>query len=303
MAPVSEEGNADAGIRPVGDHPDDQAYREEIQGSVADVLGRWGRSLDREPYEALPEHTWEQILAGVSAEQHRQGSGRRRILPGGRWTTPLVAASVVALALVLANTVIDRSGGDAPVVASDQTTTEMAATDSAAGSSGDAPAATSPNPQIVQAGFVPPARKVMALPESISSDNIASTVDEILEASGVDEPTDVLDMPEETWQPTPGGMTADAQTLRNCVTKVTKVATSQALLVLRANVNGLDAGLIVVPEFMVDMNKMKGMDSEAMRRMGRQMGVTKVYVVEPTCGMGAPDHDPTMLQVAFTLAP
>ena len=163
--------------------------------------------------------------------------------------------------------------------------------------------AASSGPQIVQAGFIPPAKKVMSLPEDISSDRLADTVDEILSASGVNEPTDVLDMPEETWQPTPGGMTADSQTLRNCITKITKVDTSQALLVLRANVNGFDAGIVVVPEFMVDMNKMRGMEADTMRRMGRQIGVTTIYVVEPTCGMGAPDHDPTMLQVAFTLAP
>jgi hypothetical protein len=73
--------------------------------------------------------------------------------------------------------------------------------------------------------------------------------------------------------------------------------------VVRAKVNGLDAGLIVVPEFMVDMNKMKDMDAQAMRRMGSQMGMTTVYLVEPTCGMGAPEHDPTLLRVAFSMTP
>ena len=163
--------------------------------------------------------------------------------------------------------------------------------------------ASTPSPQIVQAGFVPPAKKVMALNDDLSADSLADTVDEILEGVGVEEPTDVLAMPEESWQPTADGMTADPQVLRDCITKVTKVETSQALLVLRANVNGLDAGVIVVPEFMVDMNKMNGMDSDDMRRMGRQMAATKIYVVEPTCGMGAPDHDPTLLQVAFSLTP
>ena len=292
-------------IRPVGDGPDDPAYREEVQSDVAALLGRWGRGISAEPQpdseygdERVPADVWDRVLDGVQAERERAaaeeaGKGRR-ILPGGRWTTPLVAASAVALALVVGTTVLDRSGSQDPAVVAD-------APVSAEGSNDAAALATSPSPQIVQAGFVPPAKKVMALTDDLSADSIADTVDEILTGVGVEEPTDVLAMPEETWQPTGDGMTADPQVLRDCITKVTKVETSQALLVLRASVNGLDAGVIVVPEFMVDMNKMQGMDSEDMRRMGRQMAVTKIYVVEPTCGMGAPDHDPTLLQVAFSL--
>ena len=292
-------------IRPVGDGPDDPAYREEVQSDIAALLGRWGRGISAEPQpdseygdERVPADVWDRVLDGVQAERERAaaeeaGKGRR-ILPGGRWTTPLVAASAVALALVVGTTVLDRSGSQDPAVVAD-------APVSAEGSNDAAALAISPSPQIVQAGFVPPAKKVMALTDDLSADSIADTVDEILTGVGVEEPTDVLAMPEETWQPTGDGMTADAKVLRDCITKVTRVETSQALLVLRASVNGLDAGVIVVPEFMVDMNKMQGMDSEDMRRMGRQMAVTKIYVVEPTCGMGAPDHDPTLLQVAFSL--
>jgi len=292
-------------IRPVGDGPDDPAYREEVQSDIAALLGRWGRGISAEPQpdseygdERVPADVWDRVLDGVQAERERAaaeeaGKGRR-ILPGGRWTTPLVAASAVALALVVGTTVLDRSGSQDPAVVAD-------APVSAEGSNDAAALATSPSPQIVQAGFVPPAKKVMALTDDLSADSIADTVDEILTGVGVEEPTDVLAMPEETWQPTGDGMTADPQVLRDCITKVTRVETSQALLVLRASVNGLDAGVIVVPEFMVDMNKMQGMDSEDMRRMGRQMAITNIYVVEPTCGMGAPDHDPTLLQVAFSL--
>jgi len=288
--PVSDEG-----MRPVGEHSDDPAYSPEVQDAVAGLLGRWSRAVDRPSDVPMPEHVWERILAGIETEQET-ATTRRRVLPGGRWTTPLVAVSAVALALVLGSTVLERVGTDnAPA---DAVVASAEGADQAAPQS-----AEPPSPRIVQAGFVPPAKKVMSIPDDISAESIPDTVDELLEASGVDEPTDVLTMPEETWQPIPGGMTADAQTLRDCITKVTKVATSQALLVVRAKVNGLDAGLIVVPEFMVDMNKMKDMDAQAMRRMGSQMGMTTVYLVEPTCGMGAPEHDPTLLRVAFSMTP
>ena len=76
----------------------------------------------------------------------------------------------------------------------------------------------------------------------------------------------------------------DPKVLRDCVTKVTAVETSQALLVLRASVNGIDAGLLVVPEFMVDMNKMSSMDADRCG-MGPDMGVTTICIVELTCGI------------------
>jgi hypothetical protein len=160
-----------------------------------------------------------------------------------------------------------------------------------------------PTPQVVQAGFIPPAKKVMDLGEDISSAQIADTVGEILTGVGITEPADVLEMPEETWDATTDGMTSDPKVLRDCVTKVTAVETSQALLVLRASVNGIDAGLLVVPDFMVDMNKMLSMNADQMRSMGPDMGVTTIYVVEPTCGTREPSHNPTLFKAAFTLAP
>jgi len=295
--PVSDER-----MRPVGDTPDDPAYDADVQRAVSDVLGRWGRGLDREPHDRIPDHTWEQLLAGLDAQQHHSGRRRLRALPGGRWTTPLVAVSAVALALLLGTTVLERTGtNDGPLVASGGTTESSSAPD--AGRSGQTPRDAAGGPQILQAGFVSPAKKVMSVTDDIPSSTIADTVDELLAASGVEEPTDVFTMPDETWQPIPGEMTADPQTLRDCITKVTKVDTSQALLVVRAKVSGADVGLIVVPEFMVDMEALQGMDAADMSQMGRRMGFTTIYMVEPTCGMGAPDHDPTLLRLAFTLAP
>lgn len=283
----------------------DDGYDPDEQDAIRRLLGSWSASLTAEPLPAAPDLMWSRITetidaaAGGSTGSSAQTVGfaapgprharRLRALPGGRWTTPLVAASVVGLALVIGANVLGGGGNDSIVVSEAEPVV--------------AERVTSANPQVLQAGFVPPARKVMELGEDLTSANVAQTVDRLLEDAGVQEPVDVLDMPAEDWQPSADGMTSDPQVLRDCVTKVTKVATSQALLVLRATVNGVDAGLIVVPEFMQDMNAMAAMDEGDMRRMGRQLGVTTVYVVEPTCGLDAPDHDPTILKFSFTLAP
>ncbi len=302
----------DDGIRPAGDDP---AFDPLIQDSVRDALGNWGASLDREPLDEVPPHVWDRIVAAIEAERDAHdrvgfevvgatsnGKRRLRALPGSKWTTPLIAASVALLAVAVGASVLgpfggDGSGTDGPaVVASD-------AVEPGTFSSEGVAVATDAAPRVVQAGFVPPAKKVMDLRADLKSTDLATAVDEILQDAGIEEPADVLEMPEEQWQPSSDGMMSDPMVLRDCVTKVTKVATSQALLALRAKVNGIDAGLLVVPEFMVDMTQMDGMDAEKMRRMGRQMGVTTIYVVEPTCGMRGPEHDPTVFRVAFTLAP
>ncbi len=259
--------------------------------------------MDADPLEAPPAVVWDRITAAIATAELAGAaptSRRLRALPGGRWTTPLVAASVAGLALVVGANVLgglsDPADEPALVAGAEPVTSaipESEATRAVAGA----------GPQVLQAGFIPPARKVMDLSEELTSSNVVQKIDEVLDSVGVEEPMDVLDMPTEEWQPAANGMTSDPQVLRNCVTKVTKVATSQALLVLRANVNGLDAGLIVVPEFMVDMTAMDGMNKEKMRQMGQEMGATTIYVVEPTCGMEAPDQDPTLLRVSFTLAP
>lgn len=285
---------------------DGLGFDPALHDAVRDTLRDWSQSLGAEPLEAPPAVVWDRInaalaTADMSGDQPR--TRRLRALPGGRWTTPLVAASVVGLAVAVGANVIGgfSDPADQPAV--------VAGVDPAVESTEDAAFsrtavdAAAASPQVLQAGFIPPARKVMDLSEKLTSSNIAQKVDEVLDSVGVEVPEDILDMPTEEWQPSNDGMTSDPQVLRNCVTKVTKVATSQALLVLRANVDGLDAGLVVVPEFMVDMTSMDGMGKDDLRRMGRQMGVTTIYVVEPTCGMEAPDVDPTLLRFSFTLAP
>jgi hypothetical protein len=303
-------GLPEDGIRPAGDDP---AYDPDIQDAVRDTLRDWSASVDAEPFEPVPAHVWERItwpqtdgyVSDVSS------AGRRR-LPRSRWTTPLIAASVVALGVAVGASVWgpfgEPTGDGVTATVASQTMDEVVEAPELAESLeleslARADSVAVPTPQVVQAGFIPPAKKVMDLGEDISSAQIADTVGEILTGVGITEPADVLEMPEETWDAATDGMTSDPKVLRNCVTKVTAVETSQALLVLRASVNGIDAGLLVVPDFMVDMNKMLSMNADQMRSMGPDMGVTTIYVVEPTCGTREPSHNPTLFKAAFTLAP
>lgn len=315
-------GSPEDGIRPAGNDP---AFDPDIQDAVRDTLRDWSASVDVEPFEPVPAHVWERITTVLDAEDPTwaqtegyvsdvSSAGRRR-LPRSRWTTPLIAASVVALGVAVGASVWGPFGGPS----GDGVTATVAEEDPAASDvSAEAPelaesveaeslaradSVSVPTPQVVQAGFIPPAKKVMDLGEDISSAQITDTVDEILTGVGITEPADVLEMPEETWDAATDGMTSDPKVLRDCVTKVTAVETSQALLVLRASVNGIDAGLLVVPEFMVDMNKMLSMNADQMRSMGPDMGVTTIYVVEPTCGMRERSHNPTLFKAAFTLTP
>lgn len=295
-----EPGTNKPGTDNPGLHPDGPGYAPEIQDAVRDTLRNFSSSLDAEPLEAPPAQVWDRITAALEAaerqaETSNQPSHRRlRALPGAKWTTPLVAASVVGLAMVVGANVLGPFGQDEQaVVASDAATAQS-------GLENQVNQAASP--RVVQAGFIPPAKKVMALSEQISSANVTQKVGEWLRQVGVQEPTDAWEMPTEDWQPSADGMTSDPQVLRDCVTKVTKVDTSQALLVVRAKVNGVDAGVLVVPEFMVDITAMDGMNREQMKRMGRQMGKTFVYVVQATCGLEAPDQDPTLFTFSFSMA-
>ena len=315
-------GSPEEGIRPAGSDP---ALDPDTQDAVRDTLRDWSASVDAEPFEPVPAHVWERITTVLDAEDPTwgennayindvTGAGRRR-LPRNRWTTPLIAASVVALGVAVGASVWgpfgEPSQDGVTATTASQTIDEAVEAPELAESLESvelegvarADSVSVPTPQVVQAGFIPPAKKVMDLGEDISSAQITDTVDEILTGVGITEPADVLEMPEETWDAATDGMTSDPKVLRDCVTKVTAVETSQALLVLRASVNGIDAGLLVVPEFMVDMNKMLSMDADQMRGMGPDMGVTTIYVVEPTCGMREPSYNPTLFKASFTLAP
>ncbi|MGB0244954.1 MAG: hypothetical protein ACPGCP_07965, partial [Candidatus Nanopelagicales bacterium] len=210
-------GGPEEGIRPAGNDP---AFDPDIQDAVRDTLRDWSASVDSEPFEPVPAHVWERITTVLDAEDptwaQTEGyvsdvsSARRRRLPRSRWTTPLVAASVVALGVAVGASVWgpfgEPSGDGVTATVASQTIDEPAVAQEdpvASDMSAEAPelaeslesaeseslaradSVSVPTPQVVQAGFIPPAKKVMDLSEDISSAQIADTVDEILTGVGI----------------------------------------------------------------------------------------------------------------------
>lgn len=215
---------------------------------------------------------------------------RRRSLTVGM---PLVAASAALLGFALVGNLGQDSNPD--LVAS-----ESAANDSAlrASAPNSVPNST---PTVVQAGFIPPTKKMRALDLNVPANDVPNTVSQLLLTEGIDEPTDLLGMPTEDFTPMGDGMTADQEVLRDCITTITKKETSQALLVVRANVDGAAVGVVVVPEVMVDMPAMETMTEDAMRKVGKEMGDTTIYVVKTSCGMPG-ETNPTLVSFTFSLS-
>lgn len=289
------------------------ANNESEYPHVTDALRSFSHSLDAEPITPMPEDVWEQIQTALALEasasvvdlsdiragatersQRLQGSQRSRFQRqsiGTKWVGGLVAASVTLLAVGIAVNILtpDESG---QIVADAQV------------AEANLPAAEplSSTPQVMQAGFVPPAVTVMSSGTDYTPTNLTSTVTKVLEKVGVRAPSDYFRVPlQKLAMPTSDGMTQSDATLRDCITAITQSETSQALVVDRATFMGKEAGVIVIPFAMFD-----GMDSvpsnpdspdngeriswgEKILARGSDLGVLDIWVVGPDCGTVAFD--------------
>lgn len=255
---------------------------------VRDALTSYTQFLNAEPITPMPEGVWEQIQTALSLEsanevvdlaEHRQ----RRL--GTRWVGGLVAASVTLLAVGIGANILtsDESGvidngsvmADAPVVLGDSNQNQN----------------VEAAPQVVQAGFVPPAVTVTASGEDYSPQNLTKTVTRALNKVGVKSPIDYFRVPvQKMAMSAPTGMMQSENTLRDCITELTKSETSQALLVDQGTYMGKEAGIVIIPFAMV-----KGMDSvpdsaerfavgQAILDSDRYLSFLDIWVVGPGCG-------------------
>ncbi len=271
-------------------------------------LRAFGQYLNAEPEQVMPSNVWEQIATTLSLESADRvvpdspaalGSDpavleleryrKRRI--GSKWVGGLVAASVTLFAVGIGVNVLNSDTIDQNSV--------IAGVQPEAAQATDPGSLAAASPQIIQAGFVAPAVEVMESGSDYNSSNLKEIVTRLLNKLGINKPLDMFMTPIRDMDPKKmtkaTGMTGSLETLRNCVTAITKSESSQALFVDRATFQGMDAGVIVIPIVMF-----QGMDTVTTRddRMkfainlestGADLGALDVWVVGPGCGTLALD--------------
>ena len=124
------------------------------------------------------------------------------------------------------------------------------------------------------------------------------TVEEVLGNLGVSDPQEFLSMNARPWVPSSSGFTSSEDVLRTCISRVTKLETSQALVVLRGTIDGSEAGVIVVPYL---MREMKPGGPEAKTVDVASPARVTIYLVEPLCGTGNTQVDPMKMEMEYVL--
>lgn len=274
----------------------DDVPEPESLGEVAELDQEWViealAGLDfldpnRVTPEPMPDAVWEQLNTVLSLEQaSRSGGGASSEIlsfpTGGRrrlnLTSGLIAASVAFLAVGLA------------VVALRPTATSDVVAGSTANSTAGSVVAESDAesaPQILQAGFVPPARAVTQSDMAYTPENVVRQIDSMIDGFGMSSPLEMLTMDSPKTMKKAmrtSGFMASEEKLRNCITMLTKSDQSQALIVDRAQYMGSDAGVIVIPAFMaIDISSPPPSN----------MPITlDIWVVGPNCG----EQDGAVLQ-------
>ena len=288
------------------DHNEDSEFPEGEFPELTRDLAAYGQYLDAEPVEVMPTSVWEHIATTLSLESADRvvpdspaalGSdpavleldSYRKHRIGGKWVGGLVAASVTLLAVgigvnVLSSDTVDQNSVVAGAEAeSDQSQGALAAA----------------SPQVIQAGFVPPAVQVMESGNDYNSTNLRDNVTLLLSKIGIKKPMDIFMAPMKDMNSLKmtkaTGMTGSLESLRKCLNEITKSESSQAIFVDRATFQGMDAGVIVIP-----MAMFRGMDTlttngdrmkfaTELESSGVDLGALDVWVVGPNCGTVAFD--------------
>lgn len=267
----------------------------------ADVWARMERAISAEAAEraVVRAAVAEGTVADLSAERKRRRQPRAI-----RWTAPLVAVSAVVLGIAV---VTNINQAQPPVVVAGEAPERIdapapepgaAAAPAPADAPAPEPAAVAESaPQVVQAGFIPPARKVMATAENFTSDQLTDQVADVLTTLGIDEVADIEAMPveeiasaeiagtdapeTESTEPMASDempmMVSQPEVLRECITDITESSASQALVVLLGRFNGEEAGVVVIPTPMMTDATVAHFDSVSDPTM-------HIYVVGPGCG-------------------
>lgn len=291
--PEPESAGFDAGTSGVDPVPDQSAVSDALARLThldpakvfgPDGTGEHAAAIDM-PIEHMPDFVWEQLSTVLALEQaSRTGGGAgSEILSfptGGRrrlnLTSGLIAASVALLAVGIAVVAL-RPTASTDVVAG--SVVADAAPQSDAAASAPLPESALGSPEVLQAGFVPPARAVTQTDMAYTPENVVGQIDALLDGYGMDSAAEMMAMqspPAMKKAMRTNGFMASDEALRNCITMLTQSERSQALIVDRAEYMGSDAGVIVIPAFMaIDISTPPP----------SELPVTlDIWVVGPNCG-------------------
>lgn len=224
---------------PSSEGPDD-AWVRALLGD----LDHLRPEADPGPGEPMPPWVWARVSSALATEG---GAERRR--PGWiRWGGGLVAASFAVLAMGVAVTAFMGGNSDQAVVA-DAAPEALLSAPSAAARSG-----VSQAPMLSFAGMVPPVLRMTdsqtdytpaALGDQVT--DLLASMDMAPEAAMAAMKAAPAELP--VPDPEPSGILESPTSLRDCITELTDLATSTALLLDWSTYLGEDAGVIVTPEY------------------------------------------------------
>jgi len=280
------------------DGADDTHVREALRG-LSFLRPDDASAVDPSDVDPMPDWAWARITTALAAEQH--GADSRRPSRLARWGGGLVAASVAVVAVGVGVTAFQDSGSGGAVVAGSATSGESAPAGSvptAAAASGaaaaDAAGATAfeaapltkelaATRELSFASMVPPVFRLIDSDTPYTAADLKDQVADVMASAGM--PTSSTAVEEAITAPVDPVMTTDvpadgftstAESLRDCVTKMTQEEEATALLVDRSTFEGASAGVIVAPE---------GAGAPAASTEEPAVDELEVMVVDPDCNL------------------
>lgn len=245
-------GHEQESVVPLGFDEADSAGFEHVTEALAALTFLRPDDPSTAADEPMPDWAWTRISQALAAE----ATPRRRTPGWVRWGGGLVAASVAVLAVGLA--VTSFAGGSDPAAVVADGAPEAATAPLAAalpeGAAASARSAIAEPRTLSFAGMVPPALHLIDSQTDYTEAGLEGQVKSVLQEMDM-QPAQAMSAlkaaPVElvVTEPRPRGILLSAQQLRDCITKLTTLATSTALLIDWSTVDGKDAGVVVAPEY------------------------------------------------------
>jgi len=251
-----------------------------------------GVAPDGSDADTMPDWTWERISRSLAAESEIRakaapsaGSTPRHASRATRWGGGLIAASVAVVAVGIGFTAMRGTTSDSAVVAGEVSAASTAADAEAFGAAPASPGSSALTAQDLEgpsdwsfAGMVPPAQMLVDSGLDYTRTRLGAQVRSVLDrfgASSAQAATKTAPVVMEAAEMPATGFMASEQALRDCITKLTNLAESTAVMVDRSSFEGQDAGVVVAPEY---ADPASASPTPDMSRM-------QVWVIDPDCNV------------------